>query len=69
MNAIPISVQQVQGDATELKARAADNENLEFAAQAIVGLKVILGIAAVVTITLATSAFMIWLSPFWAHWF
>jgi len=30
---------------------------------------VILGIAAVVTITLATSAFMIWLSPFWAHWF
>lgn len=69
MNAIPVSVQHIGSDATELKTRTAASENLEFAAQAIFGLKVIVGIVLLVTVTLAISAAMIWLSPFWAHWF
>lgn len=66
MNAISV---HVQNDAAELKTRTAASENLALAAQAMFGLKVILGIAALVALTLAISTAMIWLSPFWAHWF
>ena len=68
MNAMPTVVQHAATQA-EPKAHLAASENLDLSAQAIIGLKVLAGVAAVVALAQSFSALMIWMSPFWAHWF
>jgi hypothetical protein len=46
-----------------------DTIQLEFGAQALIFFKVIAGLVLLVGVTLATVAFMIWLSPSWAKLF
>lgn len=69
MNTVPISAQHAQNDATDLKSHLVDSDKRRDSQEHFQTEDGLCCELKVMAVAQGTSAVMIWLYPFWAHWF